>query len=194
MRRLALATDRIRQNETIRSTPKRGRHPLVRQGKLIAIGNLKGGTGKSTLAVNLAGMFSRQGRRVCIADCDPQGTSATWLAKGLVMATVEVMPVNEVGEVIDWLDKARQLTKRFDIVIVDLPSVLSPAMASAFLLSHLILIPANASGVDIHGTRRVMRYIRTVREERRNAMPKVMLVPTRIPENQLTIYKIQCVL
>lgn len=167
----------------------RDQKPVLRtvgqpQGKLIAIGNLKGGTGKSTLAVNLAGMIASTGQRVCLADCDPQATSSTWLARGHIKVVTEVISVNQVGDVVNWVEQAIALTRKFDIVIVDLPSVLTPAMASAFLLAHVILVPVTHSTIDLHGTKRVMRHIRTVREERKNAMPKVMMVPTRVPEDK----------
>ena len=46
----------------------------------IVILNPKGGCGKSTLAVNLAGYFAQLGKRVALADCDPQRSSSDWLA------------------------------------------------------------------------------------------------------------------
>jgi chromosome partitioning protein len=51
-------------------------------GKIIAVGNLKGGTGKSTIAVNLACRMAEMGRSVALIDADPQGTAAAWLRDG----------------------------------------------------------------------------------------------------------------
>jgi ATPases involved in chromosome partitioning len=47
--------------------------------KIISVLNEKGGTGKSTVATNLATALHREGKRVVLLDCDPQGT-ATRLA------------------------------------------------------------------------------------------------------------------
>jgi cellulose biosynthesis protein BcsQ len=48
--------------------------------KIIGIAKLKGGSGRSTLACNLAGELSKIGTTVLI-DCDvPQGASSSWAA------------------------------------------------------------------------------------------------------------------
>ena len=50
--------------------------------RIIAVGNLKGGTGKSTIAVNLACRLAEKQRSVLLIDADPQGTAAAWLRDG----------------------------------------------------------------------------------------------------------------
>ena len=46
--------------------------------KVVALLNEKGGSGKSTIALNLACALHRQGRRVVLIDADPQGTARDW--------------------------------------------------------------------------------------------------------------------
>ena len=47
--------------------------------KCLAIGNAKGGTGKTSLAVNLAAALAEKGDSVLLVDFDPQGSSTVWL-------------------------------------------------------------------------------------------------------------------
>ncbi len=45
----------------------------------IAILNFKGGTGKTTTAVNLSAALALKRQNVLVIDCDPQGSVADWL-------------------------------------------------------------------------------------------------------------------
>ena len=45
----------------------------------IMVFNSKGGSGKSTISINLASYFASQGKKVVIADFDPQSSSLDWL-------------------------------------------------------------------------------------------------------------------
>ena len=45
---------------------------------IVALLNQKGGTGKTTLALHLAGQWAREGRRVLLVDADPQGSALDW--------------------------------------------------------------------------------------------------------------------
>jgi hypothetical protein len=62
-------------------------------GNVIAIGNLKGGTGKSTIAVNLACALVEGGDTVILVDADGQGTATDWHAGRNLPLAVESLPL-----------------------------------------------------------------------------------------------------
>ena len=60
---------------------------------IVALLNQKGGVGKTTLALHLAGAWARQGRRVTLIDADPQSSALDWSEQ----RTREGLPVPSVS-------------------------------------------------------------------------------------------------
>ena len=149
-------------------------------GRIVVVGNLKGGTGKSTVAVNLACAMRGDGKRVALLDADPQGTAADWISRGGLPVWSVHLPVTVLAETERWLQMLQQMRNEHDIVLVDLPAVVAPVLAMAFLYANLIIIPAAPNAVDLMGTKRVLRYIAAARAERPYSPPKVLIVPTRV--------------
>ena len=152
--------------------------PRKRGGRIIAIANLKGGTGKSTLAVNLTCALAQSDRSICLVDCDPQATSCQWLLENdlKIRALKYDIKLWEVGQ---WITDASALCCEHDIVVVDLPGAIGPVTAAACLTAHLVLVPTSGSAVELAGTRRALRYLERVAAERRHAPPTIMLAPNR---------------
>ena len=48
--------------------------------KIITVANQKGGSGKTTVSMQLAGTLARRGYRVLVVDADPQATATRWAA------------------------------------------------------------------------------------------------------------------
>ncbi len=162
--------------EERRQTP-----PPAVAGRVVVVGNLKGGSGKSTLVMNLAGALLERGRRVAVLDCDPQGTATSWADRGGPVR-VRYEPLKNLNGAGGWLATASAMRREVDVLVVDLPAVVAPAMGAAFLIADVIQIPVAPQAVDIEGSRRVLAHLEAARAERRDTPPKALLVPSRVRE------------
>ena len=144
--------------------------------QVIAVAGRKGGVGKTTTAVHLAGTLAERGRKVVLIDADTQGSAAHWAAPGILPMPVKKLPVQSdtVGE---WVRTIRGL--KADIVVVDLPPHLDAAFGAALGLSDLVLLPCGPSGIDLMVMGEVLAYVKQVRA-RRGGKPPVIFVPNRI--------------
>ena len=83
--------------------------------RTIMLMNAKGGCGKSTLATNLAGYYAAQGKKVVLADFDPQQSSMEWL-----QARPEDRP-EIIG--IDATQDPVKASRNTDFLFLDVPAV-----------------------------------------------------------------------
>ena len=157
--------------------------PRLRYGRVVAVGNLKGGTGKSTVVVNLACALAAAGKTTAILDTDPQSTAARWAELEKLPVDCYAAPLEELDAIGSWIADSEELRFKHDILVVDLPSVVVPALGAAFMLADIIVVPVGTSLPDLDGTHRVLQYVELAHRERRKYPPQIILVPTRITED-----------
>jgi chromosome partitioning protein len=114
---------------------------------IVTLLNQKGGVGKTTLALHLAGERAREGKRVTLIDADPQGSALDWSEQRAREGFRRLFGV--IGLARDTLHReAPELPRGADHVVIDGPPRIAGLMRSALLAADLVLIPAQPSPFD----------------------------------------------
>lgn len=129
---------------------------------IVTVANTKGGVGKSTIATNLAVEAASEGKNVLIIDADTQGSSIAW------RSLRQSDDITAMANTTDAIHKdVAQMSKAFDIVIIDAGGRDSKPFRSAVLACSRLLIPIMPSQYDVWGaadTLEVLRLARTVKQ------------------------------
>ena len=140
---------------------------------VIAIVNQKGGTGKTTLATNLACAFAADSTALLL-DADAQGSSQDWAdTLGRERLGLQVVAA-EPGRL---LQDVRRMAAQFNWVIIDGPSGISRTTADAIRAADLVLIPAKASPFDVWAAADIVAAVKA-RQESSRGVPKAAFVVT----------------
>ncbi len=154
--------------------------------KRIVVLNPKGGSGKTTLAINLASYYASCQQKPVLMDFDPQGSSVRWVKKRQQAQA----PIH----VIAAFENDARTTRAFQMrvppgtthVIVDTPAALdSPRMPEITRDAHKIIVPVLPSDIDIHACSRCIRDLLLVAKIRRED-DRLGVVANRIRRNTLT--------
>lgn len=136
--------------------------PLV-----LAVANLKGGVGKSTVALNLAATLHHAKHRVLLVDTDQQGTCRSWAAVASE-AERDGPPVVAV----DGRSLRRDLdrvSERFEVVVLDTSPRLGAEVRAAMIVADLVLLPVVPGAADVWALRETL----AVMEEARGLRPEL---------------------
>ena len=122
---------------------------------ITVIANLKGGSGKSTVAFNLAIWLELHNRKVVGYDLDPQ---CTFSDLGMLRKEIGNKPDLEIHSVRAVL-KDQLLSHGNDEVLVDVGAANMAAMKEAMTAADRILIPVPPSQADVWATQRFLHIV-----------------------------------
>ena len=139
----------------------------------IVIANPKGGSGKTTLATNVAGWLAGKRQRVALDDCDPQQSSSGWLARRPALFP----PIARLDP-----DTRRKDAKALDLQwrVVDTPAGLhGDDLRDTARDADLMLVPLAPSAYDMVATERFLAPLAESKAVRARALP-VGIVAMRV--------------
>ena len=127
-------------------------------GQVICVAQQKGGSGKTTIAANLAVALSRAGQTVALLDTDPQGSLGRWYMTRRELGGEDMgFSTASAWGVSYECDKLR---RDFDFVIVDTPPKVDADLRPALRVADLVIVPVAASQVDVWATESVLDLAR----------------------------------
>lgn len=133
------------------------------------IGNMKGGTGKSTLTFNLAVWLAHQGIPLTLLDLDPQQTFSDAIEVRTEEQYDPSLPAAGGAEALDNLPQDGE-------VLMDVSMSDQVALDAAIRVAERIIIPVAPSQADVWSTQRFIRRIKQLREAN---LPQVLGVVNR---------------
>ncbi len=149
----------------------------------ILVLNPKGGSGKTTVATNLASYFASIGDRPLLTDDDPQGSSTRWLRK----RTAEHPVIHGIAafERNARVTRAWQLRVPADAghVVIDTPAAV-PAhdMPDMTRTADAIIVPVMPSDIDIHACSKCIADLLLIAKVRRDEH-RIAVVANRVKRN-----------
>lgn len=151
----------------------------------IVVLNPKGGSGKTTIATNLAAYYASQGQATVLLDHDAQGSSTRWLSK----RTDEIAPIHGIAMFKNPTGMTRAFAQRIPMdtqrIVVDTPA----SFQKQELLNYIkdadkIIVPVLPSDIDIHAaTRTIGDLLLTAKIDRRAA--RLGVVANRVRRNTI---------
>lgn len=146
---------------------------MTNRAPVIAIAGLKGGVGKSTIALNLASCLHRGRHRVLLVDTDTQGTLRRWASRA-GQEEHDGPPVVSMEPRMLARDLPR-VAAGFALVIVDTPARLGREARAAMVAADLVLFPVLPGAPDVWALQESIQVFEEARDIRSDLRGAVIL-------------------
>lgn len=144
-------------------------------GAVVSIAQQKGGSGKTTLAVQLGVAWLASGKRVAMLDIDPQASLFTWFN-----LRRQLLGDQEGGLVVQGLsgwrlgNELRRLRREFEVILVDSPPHAETDARAAIREADLALLPCQPSVLDVWASKTTLDFAHS-------SNTRALIVLNRVP-------------
>ncbi len=125
---------------------------------IIVIGGTKGGTGKSTIVMNLAAIDVISSNDSVLVDADKQGSASAWAAQREVNRVLRVPTFQKFGQ-LALTNELKELARKYQNVFVDAGGYDSEELRASLLACNKLLIPLRPSQLDIWTLPRIIEIV-----------------------------------
>ena len=147
---------------------------------IVLVGGEKGGTGKTTIATNLAAMRSAQGRDVLLVDTDPQGSASFWsTVRGESGITPRIACIQKFGK--GLASEIKDLAGRYSDIIIDSGGRESAELRASLVVCDIAVLPLQASQFDLWTAEALAELVETARGF--NSGLKALALVSRAPNS-----------
>jgi chromosome partitioning protein len=141
---------------------------------IVALLNQKGGVGKTTLALHLAGAWAAAGHSVLLVDADPQGSALDWAEQRAREGHVHRFGV--VGLARETLHRELDgLARGVTHVVIDGPPRVTGIARSALVAADAVIVPVQPSPLDGWASAEMLRLIEEARIFRSSLVSRFLL-------------------
>lgn len=145
---------------------------------VITFATSKGGAGKSTSAMVLAGELAEAGRRVIMIDADPNTPLLHWQKIRPLPENIAIEADESADTIIDTIDSARA---KADFVIVDVEGSATNRLGFAISRSDSVVIPMELATIDAREAIKTVRLVKQMSKLANKEIPFAILYTKILP-------------
>ncbi|WRE78452.1 ParA family protein [Helicobacter pylori] len=142
----------------------------------ICIANEKGGSGKSTLCLNLAVQLLKDNKEVVVLDTDSQKSMETFVT---IRAEKERPTFSLFNRSSGFSDTLKQMVSKYENILIDTKGEYSKETQKAMLLSDIVLVPTTPSQLDTEVLANMLERIEQLQELNENL--RALIIINRMP-------------
>jgi len=137
---------------------------------IISLNNIKGGVGKTTIAINMASFMASKGDKILLVDADPQGKVLQW------QAMTDNNPFDAVHHPHDTLHlDIHALSMGYTHTVIDAPPGICKITMSALLASNLVIVPLEPSPLSTWLSSEIVGLIKDAGKHNRGLIGRFLI-------------------